>query len=221
MLMIFDKTLDEKPSHPDLDDALEAATTRIPLPPEQAEAPAPEVPAADVNWAAEVPSSLEMIAQPDTAPAPPTDEKASTDLDLDRQAEFLRQANAETKPFIEKSLAEQAVASRSVEEQPVEDPSETIAGPLAPARQPLAETAAQIQLPAEVSPDESPTWSPENQPLAARAVEKKPIPRARSQTKLDDAAIVEEAIGSHQRYLITAGFALLGLLAGIVAALMS
>jgi hypothetical protein len=99
------------------------------------------------------------------------------------------------------------------DEEAVEDPSQTPAGPLTPA--PI--------LPG----DEAPTFAPEHNSDVARAAlqearEASAIRAARrAPTKIDEAAIVDEALGSHQRYLITVAFAILGLLAGVATALLS
>jgi hypothetical protein len=129
-------------------------------------------------------------------------------------------------------MQQDPVVSEDPEKEPVEDPSQTMAGPLAPPG------------------DEAPTWAPEHNSELARAALKEAREASalkearetaareaaalketrdaaairaarRAPTKLDDAAIVEEALGSHQRYLITVGFAILGLLAGVATALLS
>jgi hypothetical protein len=279
-------TLDEKPAKPADDplDPIEGATTRMTMPPEPAPASAisaVETQAHEPVETADLPDSpTETRPQAEErSPEPEADEwrdeagartwkppsemmpeerGAETDLDLSQRALMLREANAETKPFIEKPVEEislvppervlvesspaaaipqPAEAEMMPEEATVaDDPSLTMKGPLL---------------------DESPTWSPGQvakpslpprmviprystasqeisvQPIIPKTltpvpfVAPKPIEpeRAvaarRAKTQIDDAALVEAAFGSNQRYVITACFAILGLLAGIAAALFS
>lgn len=216
---------------------------------------------------------------------------AETDLDLSLRARLLRDANADTKPFIEPpseeislvppdrvivesspaaAIPQPAASPREAEMMPEEatvadDPSLTMKGPMvdegptwSPGQQPKSLPPRMvIGRPPTVSQEiavplasvQSPT-STQSQPATFIPKTLTPIPKAltpvpkaltpvpfaaqrpsaeperivaarRAKTQIDDDALVEAALGSNQRYVITACFAILGLLAGIAAALFS